>query len=385
MKAGRRKPLLLPVTLLLLPFGCARTTEQADPEKAAAIPVRIETVRLTPWEEIYESSGTVRAREKAIIASKVMGTILSVTVKPGDAVRAGQLLVQIESEELAAEINHAEAGQAAAERAVSQAEKALAAAEAEARLASLTYRRLEGLLAKRSVSQAEFDQAEARNRAAEAALEAAAARVQEAQAQQRQAAAALVAAQVRKGYTEIAAPFAGIVAAKNVDPGTVATPGMPLITLETGSNFQLEASLPETRLAAVRVGQLVRLSIPAIGLDASGRVVEVEPTADVGSRASRVKIGLPAAAGLRSGLFGRAYFSLGSVDRLSVPQAAVERQGQLVSVFVVSQGVARRRLVTLGRTSGDRPEVLSGLSPGEAVAVSDVEKLADGSPVEIRP
>ncbi len=372
--------------IALIPLACG--TAPPDPvneQTATAVPVRVEELRPAPYQDSYEAPGTVRAEKRAVLASKVTGTILEVTVKAGDPVRTGQPLVRIESEELTAEVSRAAAGQAAAERAVTQAEKGMTAAEAEAHLALLTFERFQQLHEKRSVSQQEFDQAEARHKAAAATVEMAAARVQEAQARLDQAAASLRAARVREGYAQITAPFAGIVAEKHADPGTLAVPGVPLLTLETSSGYRLEASLPEARVGAVRVGDEVRTIIPSLALETTGRVVEMEATADTGSRSFLIKISLPNNSDLHSGLFGRAFFSGDQTTLLTVPEEAVVRRGQLLSVFVASEGVARQRLVTLGRRLGDRIEVLSGLSASEQVILSNPGALVDGSRVEIRP
>lgn len=377
-------PILLCAGVVVSQLACSGPSPRTDNRPPAAVSVQVFQVRLAPFEDFYDYAGTVRAQERAVIASKVAGTILDVPAKPGDVVRAGQLLIRIESDELSAEVTRAEAAAAAAEKAVAGAEKALDAAAADAHLASLTYRRYQELLAKRSISPQEFDQADARRRSAEAAQEMASARIQEARAQREQAAAMLEAARIRKGYARINAPFEGIVTEKQADPGTLAVAGMPLLTLEKTAAYRLEASVPESRMTRVKIGASVKITIPAIQLEATGRVVEIEPLADVTSRTFLVKISLPEASRVRSGMYGRALFSQAGMNALAVPSQCVVRNGQLSSVFVVSEGVVRQRLVTLGRAAGNTVEVLSGLSEGDRVATSRVGTLVDGSPVEIR-
>ena len=373
------------VTAALLQLACGGASPPAETAAAGTpVPVQVVTLRPAPLEDFYEAPGTVRARESAGVASKVTGTVMEVAVELGDTVRAGQPLVRIESEEMDAGVRSAEAAATAAARAVTQAEKGLEAAEAEAHLARVTFERFQGLLERRSVSQQEFDQAEAGRKAAEAAVAMAAARVEEARAGQAQAAAALESARIRRGYAEITAPFAGVVSERRVDPGALAVPGMSLLALEKAGEFRLEASVPETHVAGIKVGNTVRVSIPSIDWEGEGRVAEMEPSTDAVSRAALVRITIPPATGLRSGLFGRARFSLGRVTLLTVPEKAVVRDGQLVSVFVVSDGVARRRLVTLGRTFGEQMEALSGLTENEQIVVAP-GALTEGAAVEIRP
>ena len=360
--------------------ACGTAEPIAPPQPGSteqSVKVQAVTLHAAPFDQRYEAAGTVRAQRRAVLASQLQGAVLAVHVKLGDAVRAGQLLVAIEQKELNAEVSRAEAAQAAAAEAIRQEERSLEAAAAEANLAALTLRRYQELFAKRSVSRQELDQAEARETVAQAAVETARARLAEARAQQRAEAAALEAARVRQQYATVTAPFAGVVAEKHVDAGTVAFPGMPLLTLDESVGYRLQVSLPESHRAAVKMGDRVAASIPAASLQAEGQVIEIEPAAEEGSRASLVRISLPAAAGLRSGLFGRAVFAVGKADLLTVPEQAVVRRGQLVSVFVPSKGVARRRLVTLGRKLDGGIEVLSGLTAGEQVITSGVAALTD--------
>ena len=103
------------------------------------------------------------------------------------------------------------------------------------------------------------------------------------------------------------------------------------------------------------------------------------------SRSYTVKIDLPALPQLRSGLFGKAVFSLGTRQALAIPAKALQENGQIQSVFVVAGGEAHTRLVTAGRRWEDSVEVLSGLSAGEMVAVAPPPELVDGACVEVRP
>jgi hypothetical protein len=115
------------------------------------------------------------------------------------------------------------------------------------------------------------------------------------------------------------------------------------------------------------------------------RVSEIVPAVDAASRTYFVKIDLPAIAALRSGVFGRAAFQMASRSLLAVPAAAVTERGQLQSVLVADNGIARTRLITIGQKVKDRIEVLSGLSAGETVIFPIPQGLADGARVEVRP
>jgi RND family efflux transporter MFP subunit len=191
-------------------------------------------------------------------------------------------------------------------------------------------------------------------------------------------------AAVMRDYASMAAPFAGVVTARSVEPGNLATPGSPLLTIEQEGAYRLEASVDESRLPTVRVGQVVEVAIEALDRKLNARVSEIVPAVDAASRSYVVKIDLPSIALLRSGMFGRALFPLGSRKVVVVPSAALIERGQLQSVFVAEDGIARTRLVTVGQRGKDNVEVLSGLSAGERIIAPVPVALQDGARLEVR-
>ena len=186
------------------------------------------------------------------------------------------------------------------------------------------------------------------------------------------------------GYATLNAPFAGMVIDRKADPGSLATPGAPLLTLEREGNLRLEASIDESRLGLVRIGESVAVEIDGLNRVVTGRVVEAVPSVDAATRSFITKIDLPAIPGLWAGMFGRAAFAAGKSRALRVPQSAVLERGQIRSVYVVEGDTARLRLVTLSESREDQREVLSGLTAGERIIVSPPPLLADGGRVAIQ-
>ena len=137
----------------------------------------------------------------------------------------------------------------------------------------------------------------------------------------------------------------------------------------------------ENRLAAIRLGQAVPVTIEAAGFQANVPVSEMVPAVDTGSRSGLIKLDLPAGARWRSGQFGRARFDASPEDVLTAPADTVQQEGQIKSVQVVENSFLRMRLVTLGRTTGNQVEVLSGLQAGEVVLSPARRDLADGARV----
>ncbi|HET8666888.1 MAG TPA: efflux RND transporter periplasmic adaptor subunit, partial [Terriglobales bacterium] len=308
--------------------------------------------------DAIESVGSVHAAESAQLSAQMMGNIVAVNVHEGDRVRRGQVLAVIDASQPQAALERAQAG-------VSAAEHEAAAAESDFGLAESTLRRYEDLYSKKSVSPQEFDEIKARAQGASA-------RREMARSGQAQAKAALAQARTAFEYTRVRAPFDGVVTERKVDPGALAAPGMPLLTVEGSGRYRLEANVDETSLRDVRMGESVRVAIDALGGDQSpleGKVVQIVPAAEVASRSFVVKVELPTTANLHSGLFGRAYFPRGTRESLLVPESAVIERGQLQGVYVLGQdNIANLRYVTLGKHAADRQvEVLSGLMPGETL------------------
>jgi len=366
---------------LVLLAACREEPKPAAAAPQAPVAVRVAAVALEERPEVYEATGTVRARTAATLSSKVMGYVQEVHVRVGDRVREGQPLVTLDARDLETGVRRADAARAEIESAIPEAESGMAAAKAQLELAQATYKRIDELARKKSVSNQELDEASARLKAAQAANDMARARRAQLDAKMAQVGEERQAAAIMRGYAQINAPFAGVVTARSVEPGNLAAPGAPLLTLEREGAYRLEAAVEESKLPAVRAGQSVDVALEALDRTIPARVSEVVPAVDASSRAYTVKIDLPALAQVRSGMFGRALFPLGKRQVLAVPAGAVVERGQLQAVYVVEEGAAHTRLVTLGA----KGEVLSGLAAGEKVVVPVPASLNDGAKVEVRP
>jgi RND family efflux transporter MFP subunit len=250
-------------------------------------------------------------------------------------------------------------------------------ADSDLALAESTLKRYQTLFEKKSVSPQEFDEVKARQQAALA-------RRDMTEAGQAQAQAALSQARTSLDYTRIRAPFEGVVTDKKADSGTLASPGMPIFTVEDVRRYRLEATVNENDLRYVRTGQQVSVAINALdNAGLNGRVVQVVPAADPASRTFLVKIELPTDTRLRSGLFGRAQFSRGERQALLIPRSAVVERGQLQGIYVLDQNkVASLRYITLGKPSGAEVEVLAGLQDGERLVAKPGAVDLNGKRIE---
>src|ERR1022692_1955135 len=375
--------LFLPIPVLLLASCGSEPARRTAQTQAAPLTVQTTAVSTVEWPAIYEATGTVRARTTATISSKVMGYVQQVTVQVGDHVRQGQPLITLEVRDLDVSVRRAEAGRAEVESAIPELENATAAAKANLDLAQATFNRMEELAAKKSISNQEFDEASARLKAAQANYEMTRSRRTQLDSKMAQVDQEVRAAGIMRDYAKLAAPFSGVVINKTVEPGNLATPGAPLLTIEQDGLYRLEASVDESKLPSVRVGQAVEAVLEA-DRKLNARVSEIVPSVDSASRTYIVKLDLPATPNLRTGMFGRAVFPLGMQKVVAVPLAALMERGQLQSVFVVEDGVAHTRLVTTGRRNNDAVEVLSGLNAGEKVVLPLPVGLQDGARVEVQ-
>ncbi|HUJ31618.1 MAG TPA: efflux RND transporter periplasmic adaptor subunit [Candidatus Acidoferrum sp.] len=353
--------------------GCSgdRRSEATQSEAVGGVAVIVAQQQNIPdW---LEEVGTVRAAQTSHVASQIMGNIVEIMAHEGDRVSKGQILATIDDAQ-------PRAAMAQAAAAVTAAEKDVTAADSDFALAQTTLKRYQELYGKKSVSPQEFDEVKARNQATEA-------RRDIARAGQAQASAALAQARTSLSYTQIRAPFNGVVTEKRADAGTLVSPGMPIFTVEDTHGYRLEATVDESDIYIVHTGETVPVSVDALGgSDVSGKVEQIVPAADPASRSFLVKIGLPASERLRSGLFGRARFARGERSALLIPQSAVVERGQLQGVYVTdASGVAELRYVTLGRTAGRQVEVLSGLQSGERLIAAPGEREFNGKRIAMQP
>lgn len=353
-------------------FGCS--SQHAAPTSATITVhnVGVLAVQRSNLPDLLEAAGTVHASETTTIASQMMGNLLEVRAREGDRIKTGQIVAVIDDSQPRAALNRASAADAAAQQ-------QLVAAEADLTLAEATLNRYQALFDHQTVSAQEFDVVKARYKSALAHRDMA-------RADQAQAKAALAENRTFFEYSRIRAPFDGVVTEKRVDPGTLASPGMPILVVEDTRKYRLEVTVNESDLAYVRMGQTAPVVIDALNAETKGKVIQIVPAADPGSRSFVVKIELPTDSRLRSGLFGRAQFSRGDRPSLTIPRTAVIERGQLQGVFVLDQNkVAGLRYVTLWKIQGDAVEVLAGLQSGEQVVGRPEGRDLDGKQIEAVP
>src|ERR1039457_7668025 len=251
--------------------GCSSEHETASARQESVSNLSVLSVQSPNVPDRVKAVGTLRAAQTRQLASQMMGNIVEIRVHEGDRIQRGQVLAVLDDAQPRAVLDRATAADLASQQGIVASDSDLALAEA-------TFKRYQTLYDKKSVSPQEFDEVKARYQGAQA-------RHDIARSGQSQAKAAVQQAHTALGYTRILAPFDGIVTEKKADVGTLASPGMAIFTVEDLHRYRLEATVNETDLRYVRMGQQIPVVIDAVGdKELKGRVVEIVPAADSASR-----------------------------------------------------------------------------------------------------
>jgi multidrug efflux pump subunit AcrA (membrane-fusion protein) len=379
-------PLAIGIVLAVL-CGCNDKIEPGVQKQAPPVvkDVSVSVARMEEKPLIYEGVGTVTAGISSNLAAKLLGEIREIRVREGDRVQKGDVLLVIDQRRVDAGVQKARAGLSEARKAQDAAESARKAAQTNKELNEVTYRRHKDLRDKKLISQQRFDEVEAQYRQAEADLNKARAMVDAATARVNQAEAGLSEVRVTQKDTVITAPHDGIISKKMADAGDMASPGAPLLTLETVRGFCVDMTLPETYVDFVRPMQSVTVRVPALKTGPlEGTVCTVVPGADPKSRSFVVKINLPIDMEVRSGMFARVEIPTGRQQALLIPRTALVERGQLTGIYLLDdQNTVRFRLIRTGKVHEEQIEVLSGLKAGDRYVPEPSPNLKDGVRVEV--
>ncbi len=339
------------VATALLAAACG-DVQKAAPSSVASTPLATGTVEVREVELTVSAEAVVEAVRQSTVSAQVSGRIVDIRFDVGDRVQKGDVIVRID------------------ERAASQA---LAASEAQAREAEAAMvnaraqlDRTRQLVQQKFVSQAALDKAESDFKGAESRFKA--------------TLAGAGAAATERSFATIVAPYSGIVSARHVQLGEMASPGKPLLTGFDPSGLRVVATVASAQVPAIQAGAGARIEVPSLERWIDVKSVTVVPSADPRTHTTQVRLDLPVdSKGLLPGVFARAHFVTGKAPRLMVPRAAILRRSEVTAVYVVdAKGEPRLRQVRIGTaTDAKSVEVLAGLLPGEKVALEPVKAGMD--------
>lgn len=364
--------------------------------------VRVDAVSVQPWQVTYATTGTVEANNKVDLNSEAPGIISQLNFREGQHVRRGQTLIRLKADKFAAQISESAANIQASRGGVNvqsaqldQLQAQITAAEARQRIAQDEYQRFQQLYQKDFVSALELNQKKTQLDTTTADLVAARQQLAAGEAQRQQAVANLSAAQSSYRYsravageTVVSAPFSGTVGEKYVDLGDFVAPTEKLLTLVDNSVMKVAFPVPERYIGYLKTGLPVQLEFEGIERPYAATVNFIDAVVNEDSRSVMVKAVIQGGGErLRHGQFGTVRLVLGTIDdAVIVPEEALINQGEKRLVYVVKDSRAHLREILVGHRDAGRVQVKSGLSAGERIITTGLQKVTDGAEInEIKP
>jgi RND family efflux transporter MFP subunit len=347
--------LLALTALMTAAAGCGGGEEPAHYEPKE-VRVALATAARTTVPRLVTATGALEAQNAVEVSTRLMGHVREVLVRSGESVEAGQILVRIDETDMQARKR--------------QAEAAIAEARAVLDNAETNVDRFERLYAENSVSKSQLDDVRTARDRALAGLQ--------------RAEANLAEVEVQLGYLRIKSPTAGTVTRRLVDPGDMANPGQPLVTLEQNNVMKVRAGISERDIDLVDVGGDVRVMVTSLDNAVfEVPVARVLPAANPMSRTFDLEAYLPNDDGrLRSGMFARVEVAIGAREAVLVPETSLHTRGQLTGVWIVNEkDEAHLRWIRTGQALDDSVEVVSGLQGGETIVLRADQPLVEGDKV----
>ncbi len=361
----------------------AQSAEAAESPEATAqvLPaITVSAVETRHLRDVVLASGLVAPQETIQVAPLIEGQpIEALLADVGDKVTAGQVLARLSTSTLDLQKAQLAASLAAAKAQIAQAQAQVIAANSSAAEAQRTSDRTTKLKAQGSASQAAADTALAGSVSAQAQVSVATQSLEAAKAQQTLVEAQLANVDLQLARTEVTAPFAGEITARNAQLGAIASAaGQPMFTLIRDGALELRADVAEGDLTRLVVGQTADLRLVGMVKPLTGKISLVEPSIDAVTRLGRVRIAIDDASLVRPGMYVEASILVHEGDAAAVPITAVKSSGGKTSVMQVAGGVVAEQLITTGMRDGGWIEVLDGLKVGDDVVTKAGAFVRDG-------
>jgi len=312
-------------------------------ESMAAVPVETTPVVRRPISSFIETNGTLEAENEVDVVARVSGPIVKLLAEEGDEVQQGQLLAQLDDEEYATQLEISRVGMNETRQA---------------------FERAQSLQGEQLISTGAYEQAVPAYGSAKARYEA---------------------DSIQLGYTEIKAPFRGLIVTRYVDFAQQVSANTPLFRISDFDPLLCPIQVPERSLSDLRLGQSAYLTVepyPGQRFDAS--VLRISPVVDAATGTIKVTLQVRGLGKLRPGMFTRVFVETATrPNALVIPKSALSLESIGDTVYVAQGETASRREVTLGFREGDYVEVLSGLAEDEQVVVVGQDALSDGTPIQV--
>ncbi|WP_373533457.1 efflux RND transporter periplasmic adaptor subunit [Vampirovibrio sp.] len=376
-----------------------------------AMPVQTVLVNSELFSGSVTYTGSAVAYNDIAIYPRVEGHIVAMPVYPGDRVKAGQLLAQLDTRELTSKVRESQWGQAAATQQyyaslsqqgqasaqMQRVQKSIQAAKANLQYRQEQNKRSQALVKEAVITQEEAQKDESDFITAQSEYQQALAELKDAErgvsvsqyqsnaqrAQSAQAKAALQTQSIIRGYSRIVSPISGVVTQRMISPGTLVSPGMSILQVAQINPIRIQANVAESDLGQVRIGALITIQNQksTAKKPITGKVSAIFPRTDLQTRTTVVEAIIPnQQAQFLPGDFVSVSIHTGQASsQLTVPMAALVDRNQQQAVWVVRNGKAHLQYVTTGDRNGSSIAVVDGLKKGEAVIVQGHRDLIEGA------
>ncbi len=349
---------------ILIAFGLLSSCSSEPFQKKTKdfdLSVAVTQVKNVKQAELLSFTGKIEAATHSKLSTRIMGQIEKVHVKLGESVRKGQLLLQIRNTDILANKKQAEANVLLAETLLMDANKNLERYQALFDKKSASKKELEGMQNQKELALTKFEGAKGMLAQAVETLK----------------------------YANIRAPYKGRITKHYLKQGDLATPGMPILSIEKKGGYEVLARIPESEISKIKMGSYVEIELPAQNNRRfQARVSEINPSVLDSGNQFEVKLQVDhldaSELNIYTGMFAKVYIPMGETNRILIPKSVLIEKGQLVGVYTLSEsGTALLRWVRLGKSYGKSVEVLSGLSSGEKYISSYKGKIWDGATLKV--
>jgi len=366
---------LILLVLIILTFGItgcgAEQPAEVKTEEVEPVAVTVASASKGDLQKITDLSGQVEAKDRINIIPKMGGKVASVAAEIGDKVAKGQVLVRLETKEIQAQLKQSQAAVAGAKA---------GAAQAQARFedAKRNMERMKELFQQGAVSQQTLDGVLLQYEMAKTAA---------AEAQQAQAEAGLHLAETQLENAVISTPISGIIAFRYVNPGDMAGPTSPVITVVNMDTVTVNVNVSESEINSLAVGNKVKVSVPAASQEEfEGEITMVSPAAEAKTKAYPVEISIDNPEHvIKPGMFAQVALGTVSVqDVIVVPQEAVVDAGGKKVVYIAQADKAEQKDVVVGISTGEKAAIMAGLQENDQVIVQGQHRLEHGYPIAVQ-